>query len=47
MGGHYIPLKPYYLSWKAWDYGFRIKVIESSMTINDSRPRYCIFFALL
>ena len=42
LGGHCIPLDPYYLSWKAREYGFHTSMIESSMMINDSQPRYCV-----
>ena len=31
LGGHCIPLDPYYLSWKAREYGFHTSMIESSM----------------
>ncbi len=41
LGGHCIPLDPYYLSWKAREYGFHTSMIESSMTINDKMPEYC------
>ena len=42
LGGHCIPLDPYYLSWKAREYGFHTSMIESSMMINDRMPEYCI-----
>ncbi len=42
LGGHCIPLDPYYLSWKAREYGFHTSMIESSMMINDKMPEYCI-----
>jgi len=41
LGGHCIPLDPYYLSWKAREYGFHTSMIESSMMINDRMPGYC------
>lgn len=41
LGGHCIPLDPYYLSWKAREYGFHTSMIESSMIINDRMPEYC------
>lgn len=40
LGGHCIPLDPYYLSWKAREYGFHTSMIESSMMINDRMPEY-------
>ena len=42
LGGHCIPLDPYYLAWKAREYGFHTTLIENSMTINDSQPVYCV-----
>jgi len=42
LGGHCIPLDPYYLSWKAREYGFHTSMIESSMMINDRMPEYCL-----
>ena len=41
LGGHCIPLDPYYLSWKAREYSFHTSMIESSMMINDRMPEYC------
>lgn len=41
LGGHCIPLDPYYLSWKAREYGFHTSMIEASMMINDRMPEYC------
>ncbi len=42
LGGHCIPLDPYYLTWKAREYGFHTTLIENSMVINDSQPKYCV-----
>lgn len=42
LGGHCIPLDPYYLSWKAREHGFHTSMIESSMMINDRMPEYTI-----
>lgn len=42
LGGHCIPLDPYYLSWKAREYGFHTSMIESSMMVNDGMPEYCV-----
>ncbi|MDR1473041.1 MAG: nucleotide sugar dehydrogenase [Lactobacillales bacterium] len=42
LGGHCIPLDPYYLSWKAREYNFHTSMIESSMMINDQMPEYCV-----
>lgn len=42
LGGHCIPLDPYYLSWKAREFGFHTSMIESSMMVNDKMPEYCV-----
>lgn len=42
LGGHCIPLDPYYLTWKAREFGFHTTLIENSMVINDGQPTYCI-----
>ena len=42
LGGHCIPLDPYYLSWKAREFGFHTSMIESSMMVNDRMPEYCV-----
>lgn len=42
LGGHCIPIDPYYLTWKAKEYAFHTSMIESSMIINDSMPEYCV-----
>lgn len=42
LGGHCIPLDPYYLSWKAREYGFHTSLIEASGMINDRMPEYTV-----
>ncbi len=42
LGGHCIPLDPYYLSWRAKKYDFHISMIETSGMINDKMPEYCV-----
>jgi len=42
LGGHCIPLDPYYLTWKAREYGFHTSMIEASMSVNDRMPIYCV-----
>lgn len=42
LGGHCIPLDPYYLTWKAKEYKFHTSMIETSMMINDRMPKYVI-----
>lgn len=42
LGGHCIPLDPYYLTWKAREYSFHTSMIEASAIINDGMPMYCV-----
>lgn len=42
LGGHCIPLDPYYLSWKAREFGFHTSMIEASMMVNDRMPEYTV-----
>lgn len=42
LGGHCIPIDPFYLTWKAREYDFATRFIELSGEINTSMPRYVI-----
>lgn len=42
LGGHCIPVNPYWLNYKAGEYDFRFSVIEASMEVNDRMPGYCV-----
>jgi len=42
LGGHCIPIDPYYLTWKAKEYDFNTRFIELSGEINTSMPYYVI-----
>lgn len=42
LGGHCIPIDPFYLTWKAKEYGISTKFIELSGEINESMPNYVI-----
>ena len=42
LGGHCIPLDPYYLSWKAREYQFHTSMIEAAGMINDRMPEYTV-----
>ncbi|MCT4633635.1 MAG: nucleotide sugar dehydrogenase [Firmicutes bacterium] len=42
VGGHCIPLDPYYLSWKAREFNYHTQLIETSGIINDSMPAYVV-----
>ena len=40
VGGHCIPVDPYFLSWKAKQYDFNLKLIDLAGEINESMPAY-------
>ena len=42
LGGHCIPLDPFYLSWKASEFGMWTRFIELAGEINTSMPRYVV-----
>jgi UDP-N-acetyl-D-glucosamine dehydrogenase len=42
LGGHCIPLDPFYLSWKAAEYGVWARFIELAGEINTGMPRYVV-----
>ncbi len=42
LGGHCIPIDPYYLSWKAKEYGINTRFIELAGEINRSMPSWVI-----
>jgi len=42
LGGHCIPIDPFYLSWKAHEYEFRTKFIELSGEVNAAMPNYVL-----
>lgn len=42
LGGHCIPLDPYYLTWKAREYGYHTRLIETSGEINNYMPEYVV-----
>jgi UDP-N-acetyl-D-glucosamine dehydrogenase len=41
LGGHCIPLDPYYLAWKAREYDFNTRFIELAGEINNNMPYFC------
>jgi UDP-N-acetyl-D-glucosamine dehydrogenase len=41
LGGHCIPLDPYYLSWKAREYDFNTRFIELAGEVNNNMPYFC------
>ncbi|MBW4026808.1 MAG: nucleotide sugar dehydrogenase [Acidobacteria bacterium] len=42
LGGHCIPIDPFYLSWKAKQFDFRTKFIELAGEVNVAMPYYVI-----
>ena len=42
LGGHCIPIDPFYLSWKARQYGLTTRFIELAGEVNVTMPRYVI-----
>ena len=42
LGGHCIPLDPFYLSWKAAEYGIWTRFIELAGEINTEMPHYVV-----
>jgi UDP-N-acetyl-D-glucosamine dehydrogenase len=41
LGGHCIPIDPFYLTWKAREYNFYTEFIELAGKINENMPYYC------
>jgi len=42
LGGHCIPLDPFYLTWKARAYNYHTRLIEIAGEINNAMPEYII-----
>jgi len=42
LGGHCIPIDPFYLTWKAREYGQNTRFIELAGEINTAMPRYVL-----
>lgn len=42
LGGHCIPIDPFYLTWKAREYGVNTKFIELAGEVNSSMPDYVV-----
>lgn len=42
LGGHCIPLDPFYLAWKAREYDYHTRLIEISGEINDVMPEFVV-----
>ncbi|MEQ3722591.1 UDP binding domain-containing protein [Alcanivorax sp.] len=41
-GGRYIPIAPYYLSWKAREHGINTRFIELSGEVNQAMPEFVV-----
>jgi UDP-N-acetyl-D-glucosamine dehydrogenase len=41
LGGHCIPLDPYYLAWKAREFDFNTRFVELAGEINNNMPYFC------
>src|SRR5262249_34788458 len=41
LGGHCIPIDPFYLTWKAREFDFTTEFIELAGKVNQSMPYYC------
>lgn len=42
LGGHCIPIDPFYLTWKALEYGMPTRLIELAGEINTAMPEYVV-----
>jgi len=42
LGGHCIPIDPFYLAWKAREYDFHTEFIELAGKVNENMPYYVI-----
>lgn len=42
LGGHCIPIDPFYLTWKAREYNIHTRFIELAGEINESMPQYVV-----
>jgi UDP-N-acetyl-D-glucosamine dehydrogenase len=42
LGGHCIPIDPWYLTWKAREYNYHTRLIEIAGEINDSMPDFVV-----
>ena len=42
LGGHCIPIDPFYLTWKAREFGMHTRFIELAGEINSSMPDYVV-----
>src|SRR2546430_664572 len=41
LGGHCIPIDPFYLTWKAREFGFYTEFVELAGKVNEAMPYFC------
>ncbi|MBS4206752.1 nucleotide sugar dehydrogenase [Bacillus sp. FJAT-50079] len=46
LGGHCIPIDPFYLTWKAREYNYHTRLIELAGEINNSMPEFVVHRSL-
>jgi UDP-N-acetyl-D-glucosamine dehydrogenase len=42
LGGHCLPVDPFYLAWKAREYDFHTEFIELAGKVNENMPYFCL-----
>ena len=42
MGGHCLPVDPFYLAWKAREYDLSVEFIELAGKVNQAQPYFCV-----
>lgn len=42
LGGHCLPIDPFYLTWKAREHDFQTEFIELAGKVNEAMPRFCV-----
>src|SRR5204863_9528928 len=42
LGGHCIPIDPFYLTWKAREFDFHTEFIELAGKVNSQMPAFCV-----
>src|SRR5438874_9255286 len=42
LGGHCLPVDPFYLTWRAREYGLSTEFIELAGKVNQQMPRFCL-----
>jgi len=42
MGGHCLPVDPFYLSWRAREFDMSLELVELSGKVNQQMPHHCV-----